>query len=153
AAGGDFVNAGGSPVYFVAHWNGSAWVSIDNGMDSPVYTLTALPTGELIAGGLFTSAGGVPANRIARWNGMGWQPYANGMDGAVSAPTVFANGDVGAGGLSTNAGGTPAGNAARWLTLVPPVSIESPPASMSVCPGGQAAFSVVAAGGAPVTYH
>jgi len=59
--GGSFTSAGGVPVHNIRalYLDDQRVSSLDAGVSSEVYTLTALPTGDVIAAGYFTSAGGV----------------------------------------------------------------------------------------------
>lgn len=85
-----------------------------SGMDGPVYSLAALPDGDIVAGGAFTTAGGVQANRVARWDGSDWHPLGDGVNGLALSLAVLPDGDVIAGGSFTTAGGAAADRLARW---------------------------------------
>ena len=120
-AGGDFLNAGGTPVSGVARWDG-AWLPLGSGIDARVHSLALYDDGggggtQLYAGGNFSTAGGVAANRIARWDGASWSPLGSGTNGTVRALAVFDDGSgpaLFAGGPFTSAGGIPASCIARW---------------------------------------
>ena len=76
-AGGQFIEADGTDVGFVACWNGkywgsfSHWGSVGFGMNNNVFALAAFD-GKLFAGGAFTVAGVEPANYVAFWDGDAW---------------------------------------------------------------------------------
>ena len=82
--------------------------------NGPVWALTTLPNGDLVAGGNFTIAGGIPAISIARWDGTSWSALGSGMNYLVLALTTLPNGDLVAGGVFTTAGGVSANFIARW---------------------------------------
>ena len=67
-AGGNFYSAGAIPVDNAARWNGSQWVAMDSGTNTPVSAMCWLTPGAIAAGGNFTLAGGVSVNNIARWD-------------------------------------------------------------------------------------
>lgn len=81
-----------------------------------VFTLAAMPNGDLIAGGNFTIAGGVACNRVARYSfaTSTWTPLSSGTDNTVSALAVLTTGDVVAGGTFTHAGGLVGNHLARF---------------------------------------
>jgi hypothetical protein len=56
-AGGEFTTAGDVDARHIARWNGASWSTLGLGMNGPVYALTTLPNGDLVAGGRFTMAG------------------------------------------------------------------------------------------------
>jgi hypothetical protein len=110
-AGGWFTTAGGTPVNFIARWDGSAWHPLGAGLNSPVMALT-VHEGQLIAAGHFERAGGVPANYVARWDGHAWHAMGPGMSEYTNA-LVEHNGQLIAGGWSPT-GGVDAKRIARW---------------------------------------
>lgn len=93
------------------------WSPLGSGIDGTVYSLAALPNGDLVAGGIFTAAGGVTASNIARWNGNAWSPLGSGTNSSVLALTTLPNGDLIAGGAFTTAGTASASRIARWNGL------------------------------------
>jgi hypothetical protein len=118
-AGGRFGSAGTSFVYNIARWDGAAWWDLGNGVAqlngaAQVFSLVALPNGNLVAGGIFTIAGSIAANNIAHWNGSSWSALGSGINGPVWALAALPNGDIVAGGQFTTAGGVTANNIARW---------------------------------------
>ncbi len=122
-AGGDFIEAGGTVVNYLAKWDGFHWRSLDTGMDNKVHALAVYDDGAgpaLYAGGDFQTAGGVTVNHIAKWNpgppGF-WSPLDIGMNGGVGALAVYDDGSgpkLYAGGEFTLAGGISANRIARW---------------------------------------
>lgn len=121
-AGGGFATAGGTAARYIARWDGTAWSSLgpmsgpsSQALSGDVYTLTVLPSGELVAGGIFYFAGWVQVNFVARWDGSSWWPIsAVGMNNYVLASALLPNGDLVAGGYFTSAGGVAANYIARW---------------------------------------
>jgi hypothetical protein len=89
-AGGSFTASGGTPLNYIAKWNGTAWEPVGSGMNGEVRAMT-VSNGTLIVGGYFTTAGGVNAARIARWDGTNWSPVGGGTDGPVFALNTFRN--------------------------------------------------------------
>jgi hypothetical protein len=85
-------------------WNGVGWFAAP-GLSSAtgqvqVYSLLALPNGDVVATGAFTSAGGAPAAGIARWNGTTWIPLAASRAGNPRGLALLANGDVAVGNVN-----------------------------------------------------
>ncbi|MEO6596538.1 MAG: hypothetical protein ABIP94_17440, partial [Planctomycetota bacterium] len=120
-ASGTFSFIGGVAARHIARWNGSSWSALGAGMFSimvsgaaPVYALTVLPSGELIAGGFFWRSGSVSASGVSRWDGANWTALAGGMDGSVAAMVRLANGDLVVGGSFRTAGGLATDRIARW---------------------------------------
>jgi hypothetical protein len=119
---GHFTVAGNIAANRIAAWDPVTreWSAFGTGINSIVYALAVLPSGDLIAGGVFTQAGGVNTNGVARWDGTAWQPLGSGMGPVPNAMTgvmdlaVLPNGDLIAGGTFTTAGGVAAANIARW---------------------------------------
>lgn len=70
-AGGRFTSSGGTPLNYVARWDGSAWHPLADGVVGEVRCLCEYQ-GSLYVGGDFSSAGGVPARGLARWDGTAW---------------------------------------------------------------------------------
>lgn len=101
--GGNFTNAGGNNVNYIAKWNGTNWSTLGSGMSNFVNAM-AVYNGELYVGGDFTSASGVPVYYIAKWNGTNWSSVANGMNLPVKALTVY-NGNLYVGGDFTTVNG------------------------------------------------
>jgi hypothetical protein len=121
-AGGEFQNAGGNIVHYVAKWNGTTWSAMDNGMDSYVRTLI-LFNGELYAGGDFIYAGGTESWMVAKWDGSQWDSLNTGVRGAgVYAFEVY-NNELYAGGffdttLNFNQGkGIVKWNGTSWVSI------------------------------------
>jgi hypothetical protein len=109
-ASGTFGGSGGVLTPRVARWDGSAWTSLDVGIDHGTTALAAPALAvhddgagaALFAGGLFTSAGGRVARSLARWTGDAGpgQPFCtgDGLDPAVTTPCPCNNpGGVGLG--------------------------------------------------------
>jgi len=58
--GGEFTNAGGISLNYVAVWDGTNWSALGPGMNNSVYALALDSAHNLYAGGAFTTAGGAP---------------------------------------------------------------------------------------------
>jgi hypothetical protein len=66
--GGYFYAAASTYVNNVAHWDGSGWLAMGDGVNSTVFSMVRVGSGSIVAGGNFGSAGGVAVNNIARWD-------------------------------------------------------------------------------------
>ncbi len=125
-AGGEFSEAGGEDVHYVAKWdpNTAAWAPLNNGLEYRVEVLATFDDGEgeaLYAGGFFTDpygGSGGTLNRIAKWGPAGtWEPLGIGLSGTVLALTVFKDGTdefLYAGGQFLFSGGVSVNRIARW---------------------------------------
>ena len=157
--GGLFSYANGGSARHIARWNGTAWAALGTGMSSqlpnaaaPVYALTVLPSGDLVAGGAFTVAGGTGASCVASWNGTAWSRLSSGTDGGVAALVRFGNGDLVAGGSFLGIGGVNAQRVARWNGVAwSPLGtgMDGPVGALAVLPNGDliAGGSFTTAGG------
>ena len=69
---GNIVTAGGTPVNYIARWNGSTWSPLGDGLGGDVCcTMNAMLVDTrqgLLIGGFFSAAGGKIANNLAYWN-------------------------------------------------------------------------------------
>ena len=110
--GGEFTEAGGVNVNYIAKWDGTSWSALGNGVNGTVYAISVSGT-DIYVGGRFSRAGGVSASRIAKWDGTSWSVLGRGVNGTVYAISVSGT-DVYAGGNFTTASGMSAGNIARW---------------------------------------
>jgi hypothetical protein len=119
------IGTGGTPVSGlsrVAKWNGTAWSSLDKGLNNSVSWIEKQGT-DLYMAGDFTDvgAGGTPVaglNHIAKWNGTTWSALDKGLDDSAFAIAVSGS-DVYVGGIFKNAGsgGSPVvglTNVAKW---------------------------------------
>jgi trimeric autotransporter adhesin len=117
--GGSFTNAGPTPVFNLAVWNGSTWAPVGGGVGGALDTVTSLQFfgDDLYVGGNFSTAGGVPALNIAHWNGSSWSALGSGLKSS-STPAVnalaFLGTDLYATGNFTNAGGIASTRVAKW---------------------------------------
>ena len=84
-AGGLFSTDPGQPKY-IAKWNGSSWVAVDNDMNNAVTSLNTL-NGTLVAGGVFTRAGNAYAPYLTQ---LACSCWAN-CDNSSAAPILNAN--------------------------------------------------------------
>ena len=120
--GGSFTQAGVVSANNVAHWDGSSWHALGNGISNQagiafVYALAVTADGKLYAGGQFTTAGNSNANNIAVWNGISWSRLGDSGSRGTNS-TVYAlasNGnEIFAGGIFTIAGTISVNGAAKW---------------------------------------
>jgi trimeric autotransporter adhesin len=112
-AGGDFVQAGGNTVYYIARWQNSQWNAIGSGTNNSVRALSVDSSGKIYAGGLFTNAGAVSASRIAYYDTT-WRPMGSGMNAVVTAIAIDPQDQVYAGGGFNTAGGNLVNYIAKW---------------------------------------
>lgn len=113
--GGYFEYAGSVAANNIAHWDGTRWHALGEGIpEGTVYALAVIGD-DVYVGGSFTSAGGRAATNVARWNRAtrSWHALGNGVNGAVYAlaadgATLLAGGDF------TAAGNVDAEDVARW---------------------------------------
>ncbi len=123
--GGLYLNNGSSqPVYSVARWDGSAWVSVGGGLASATGTATTVNAlisfnGRLIAAGSFLQTGPsvvptVAISRVAQWDGTSWQQMGNGLTGGTVSALAVHNGELYAGGMFTSSGATSTVRVARF---------------------------------------
>ncbi|MDZ7832989.1 MAG: hypothetical protein U5L07_14675 [Desulfobacterales bacterium] len=95
-AGGEFTTAGGEPANRIAHWDGTTWSPLGDGVNDKVYALARDANGVIHAGGTFDTAGGQPAERVALIRPEYALSYAAGENGTVTGAldqTVLAGGD------------------------------------------------------------
>jgi trimeric autotransporter adhesin len=123
-ASGRFEQAGGTPVNYIARWDGTSWWPMGSppgvwsglGVDAmTVYDLGSGPS--LYIAGNFLLAGQNTVNHVARWTGTTWAPLGQGVNAPVYAITGFDDRTTPAiyiTGAFTQASGTPARHIARW---------------------------------------
>jgi hypothetical protein len=118
-AGGDFAYAGSTRTGCVAHFDGTEWHALGDGLGGSLLSVLALEHSgtDLWAGGLFTIAGGVAVKNLARWDGAAWYDVGGGVSGG-SGPMVMSihadDSDLYVGGTFAMAGTVPASNIAKW---------------------------------------
>jgi trimeric autotransporter adhesin len=118
--GGRFTHAGGVPVSAIAIWDGAAWSSAGDGLqtgflDEDVYALVPFD-GQMVAGGNFARSGDAQADFIARWNGTTWSGMGSpglGADGIIYAAVPHGGGLIVAGSFG-QVGPVRAESIARW---------------------------------------
>jgi hypothetical protein len=121
-AGGQFYQAGGTPAFSVAQWNGSQWTSLGGGISGLVYTL--MPYHEILyAGGFFEQAGGSWISNLARWDGQTWLPLDSGVDGYVYCLLGHLQG-LHVGGRFSRAGSTRSSDIAVWVDDATPIGVS-----------------------------
>lgn len=124
-AAGRFTSAGGTAAAHVARWDGTTWHALGSGLSFPsepfnidVFSLAALPNGDLVAGGRFTHAGGIQVDSLARWDGTNWHTMGGvkllSSWGEVHSLLTLPNGDLVVGGQFNTVNATPADGIARW---------------------------------------
>ncbi len=66
--GGQFPDAAGAAVNYLAKWDGNSWLPFGSGTNAPVLAVANFQ-GNLYVGGQFTAAGNKPSLFMARWQG------------------------------------------------------------------------------------
>lgn len=89
-AGGEFTNANGVSVGYIARWDQNKWKPLLSGLNGPVLAMYS-HSGKLFVGGSFTTAGGITVNNIAAWDGFKWESMDLGLNSTVRAITVHNN--------------------------------------------------------------
>lgn len=125
---GEFASVGGTPIDYVARWNGTGWSPLGPGLVTDHPPLLPMSNGDLIVGGTIPLPGGGFGNPV-RWSGTSWSavgPAVITIWGRFYCLTLMPNGDLVAGGEWSLPGGG-FGNLARWdgvtwSNLGPPVS-------------------------------
>jgi len=116
-AGGNFTNVDAVSSQCIAHWDGTNWSALGQGVDSSVLALAGVDS-LLYVGGEFTNAGGVYSPGLALWDGFNWYASSGGLSGANAAVYALAcdqnTGNVYVGGIFTIAGVTAAANIAYY---------------------------------------
>ena len=97
--GGNFTQAGGTAVRYLARWNGTAWNAV-----GPAFTLSGTITalavasnGDVYVGG-YIQVTGLAASYIAVWNGTAWNALGSGLNDAVYCLAVGPTGKLNVGG-------------------------------------------------------
>ncbi len=93
-AGGTFRFGGdGSPLNYIAQWDGAAWRPVGGGADGFVsrllpYSLAPSDPSRLLALGPFASVGGVAAPSIASWDGVSWSTLGAGIGTTAGSAAI-----------------------------------------------------------------
>jgi hypothetical protein len=89
-AGGDFEQAGGSLVGFIARWNGSAWSRMTKADGQGLFGYTGFvrsfvlnPNGNLLVGGDYFRTGTQPMNNLATWDGNAWHAWPAAVNATI----------------------------------------------------------------------
>jgi len=93
--GGSFTNVDGISANNIAHWDGSAWHALGQGIKGTVLDL-AFHKNELYAAGKFQNARDVTAFNIAKWDGATWQRLPGALAGITAnfqIQSLLFNGD------------------------------------------------------------
>lgn len=93
--GGQFLQAGGEGIRFIAAWDGRGWSALGDGVNAAVRTLAlfdddadpATPD-RLAVGGDFKFAGGMSSRHIAVWDGA-WREFAGPPPGRIVKLAAF----------------------------------------------------------------
>jgi hypothetical protein len=104
------------------HWNTTAPLVGDPGLDGPVYAMTVFDDGTgtaLYAAGIFPTGASSSSNGVAKWDGSTWTPIGNGQfyGDWVNTLAVFDDGTgpaLYAGGLIKSIGGVFTNAIAKW---------------------------------------
>jgi hypothetical protein len=81
--GGDFTSAGGTPVSYVARWDGHTWDNMYGGVPGNVYTMLLTGDSLYVGGSFYTRTG--PVSEIGLYHQGDWLNLGDGLDGNVYA--------------------------------------------------------------------
>lgn len=120
--GGQFTNAGGTPVQNLARYSISSrtWANMSSGISGTnAFVSTILVDGnQVYVGGTFSRAGNASANNIAVWNkeDQRWSVLGSAEQGVAGNVNAIAKGPDGlyVGGSFSSAGGVASNSVARW---------------------------------------
>ena len=115
-AGGAFLNAGGSPVNYIAEWDGSTWTDLDGGANFEVRSML-YDNNELFVGGGFNMVGSssTVAWGVAKWDGNSWSALGNGIRSGEIYSLINYNNSLYAGGrFDTLSGFNPGRGIMKW---------------------------------------
>lgn len=95
--GGDFTEVDGVSAKGIIGWEGTHWVTFDEGVDGEIFCLTSHDDKYFI-GGKFKLLGDSEFSNVAYWNGMTWVGWKMGAEGFVYAleshhDRLYAGGD------------------------------------------------------------
>lgn len=110
--GGYFNRVGGSPVNYLAKWDGTNWCSFGGG-PGDIVTILAVSGDELYVSSTMKSGIGLMANGLARWNGTAWSGLGSGINPMVQALAV-SGADLYIGCGYYDVGPEKAGGVSRW---------------------------------------
>ncbi|HAS81706.1 MAG TPA: hypothetical protein DCS43_03265, partial [Verrucomicrobia bacterium] len=115
--GGTFEYAGGGNAGRIARWNGTAWVTMANGVwhfNGATVNALAHDGTNLYVGGFFSHAGGSAGfTNVVKWNGSAWSAMGQGLNNTVQALGI-ADGSLYAGGQFTRSGTATNMYISRW---------------------------------------
>lgn len=103
--GGQFTGAGTATANNLALWDGSAWSQLGPGLTSPVYALTQLPNGDLVAASRFV---------VSVLNNSTWTTLGTATNNSILALSALANSHIVAAGTFTAASGLEVSRVALW---------------------------------------
>lgn len=98
--GGDFIDAGGSEIDFLAKWNGDSWSNVGNAhaVDGKVMSIAITSDNVVYISGNFEK----PGRHIAYFDGTAWHAVGKGMDGFAHEMEVGLNDRIIMGGPLTS---------------------------------------------------
>lgn len=120
--GGQFNTVDGNPVRGIASWNGSAWNSLGDGLDSfPLSpSLPGYPRGMVrwgnylyVCGG-FIRVGEISSRYLARWDGTTWDTIPGGQPNNIVSDLLVFNNELYACGTFDSIGNIAANGVAKW---------------------------------------
>jgi hypothetical protein len=101
--GGDFTDAGGNEIDFLARWNGESWSNVGNAhaVDGKVMSIAITSDNLVYISGNFE----LPGRHIAYFDGNNWHAVGKGMDGFAHEMEVGMNDRIIMGGPLTSVAG------------------------------------------------
>ena len=112
---GNFLCAGGTPVFNIARWDGIGWGAIGTSTVMRMVTALAGDTGGVLYTAGWYQAGANDAScRVVKWNGSDWTPVTAAIIGNIYALVFDGQNRLYASGDFDTAGGVIAHNVACW---------------------------------------
>ncbi len=108
--GGDLRAVGSLPVNNIAGWDSNKWVTLGNGVSSPIWGAMAVYNNQLV---VTTESANPPRCKIMSWDGTRWSVLTDSMSGWVEAIIEY-NGQLVVAGSMTKIDGTPVAGLAVW---------------------------------------
>jgi len=77
--GGEFTEAGGTEVNYIAKWDGTNWSALGNGVDDYVLCIDVFNSNVYVGGGFKYIDNYTRSQGVAKWNGTSWEAMQEGI--------------------------------------------------------------------------
>ncbi len=111
--GGDFSQAGGVVVNYLAVWDGARFYPLGEGVNNNIRSVVVSGV-NVYVGGQFTEVSGAQMYGIAKWNGTSWNALGEGVETGRVDAMAMAGTDLFVSGSFPTVDGLTANNVARW---------------------------------------